>query len=111
MPKRKQKRLPEQDFVPGTEEIHIQEIVNKTKGAFPEWLLVTQEKIFPPESAAHSSRDSLIGDMGSALTCHHHIIAIFHRGERISATDVEALEKEAYEGLGPISQARARGEF
>jgi hypothetical protein len=73
------------------------------------WLLITQQLIFPCEANRHGSRESVIADLMGAITCHCHIVAVFNEGRRLTEAEVETLRAEAFEKLGPVSQARAEG--
>ena len=90
-------------------DVQIAEILRKHGDTNSEWLLITQQSIFPCEAQVHASRESLISDMGNALTCHCSIAAIYHRGRRLSDDEIAPLRAEALDGLGPISRARADG--
>jgi hypothetical protein len=76
-----------------------------------EWLLITCETIFPFEATIHSDQESLIHDLGNALTCGHCVEAIFHQGSRLSEEQQKELELQAIKLLGPISRAMAEGKF
>jgi hypothetical protein len=90
-------------------EAQIAEIIKQHEGKPLEWLLVTQQHDFPCEGAPHDAREVFIQDLANALTCHCAPIAILHQGKRLTVAEVEVLEKEALELLGPISRAKAEG--
>ena len=92
-------------------ETQITEIIKILDGEIFGWLLITQQHIFPCEAALHNTREDFIQDLGNAMTCHFATVAIFHQGRRLASEEVEALEKEALGGLGPISKARAQGKI
>ena len=92
-------------------EVQIEEILRKVGSVNYEWLFITQQLIFPCEAHKHTSRQSLIGDMADALTCHCFIAAIYHRGRRLSDDEIAPLRAEGLDGLGPISRSRADGLF
>ena len=91
--------------------VQTKEILGKLAGRSYEWLLVTKQHIFPCEAHIHPTRDSLIGDLGGALTCSCDVVAVFHQGRELSEAEVGPLRTEALEGLEPISRARVDGRF
>jgi len=92
-------------------EIQVAEILGKLGDTRCEWVSITQQQIFPCEANIQNSKESLIGDMANALTCHCLIAAIYHQGRQLSDAEIAPLTKEALEILGPISRARADGLF
>lgn len=92
-------------------EVQVAEVLRKHGDNSSEWLLITQQLIFPCEANVHASRESLIGDMADALTCRYFIVAIYHQGRRLSDDEIAPMRAEALDGLGPISRARADGIF
>lgn len=109
MPKKRQKNELVATDTDADIEVQIAEIIRKHGDTSSEWLLVTQQLIFPCEANVHASRESLVGDIADALTCHCFIAAIYHRGRRLSDDEIAPLRAEALNSLGPISRARADG--
>lgn len=87
----------------------VEEIVRKVEATPYEWMLITQQLIFPCEANLHSSRESLIADMAGALACHYNIVAVHEAGRPITEAELKSMQAEALGGLGPISKARAEG--
>jgi hypothetical protein len=87
----------------------LEEILRKLGANNNEWFMITQETIFPAEGRRYGSREDFMVDLGGALTCHHHVLAIFHQGRRIQDHETEGFKREALDDLGPISRARADG--
>lgn len=90
-------------------EAQVAEILQKHGNASSEWLLLTQQQIFPCEANVHTCRESLVDDMANALTCHCFIVAIYHQSRRLTDDEIAPLRAEALDGLRPISRARADG--
>ena len=111
MPKRPVKNELVASDVDADINVQIEEILRKVGSVSCEWLLITQQLIFPCEAHRHDSRQSLIGDMADALACHCFIAAVYHHGRRLSDDEIAPLRAEALDGLGPISRARADGLF
>ena len=87
----------------------VAELVRQHEGK--RWLLITQQHDFPCEAAPHDAREDVILDLANAMTCHCATVAIFHKGKRLAPGEVEALETEALDVLGPISRAKAEGKL
>lgn len=90
-------------------EAQVGELLRKLRDVSHDWLLITQQLIFPCEAHIHGSRESLIGDMADALTCRCLIAAVYHQGRQLSEDEIAPLRAEALDSLGPISRARADG--
>ena len=92
-----------------TEQEQVHEIMLKLGSQTYEWFMITQQTIFPAEGVRHATRDEFISDLASALTCHYRVLGVYYQGHRLPDVEIEAFKKEAVDGLGPISRARADG--
>jgi hypothetical protein len=90
------------------EQEQIDEILRKLGVNTCEWFMITQQTIFPAEGRLFGSKQDLISDLSSALTCHHHVLAIFHHGRLIQDHEMAAYKEEALDNLGPISMSRPK---
>lgn len=92
-------------------EVQVDEILRKLGDRRYEWLLITQQLIFPCEAHLHDSRESLVGDMSDALMCGCSIAAIYHHGRLLFDEEIVPLRAAATDNLGPIARAKVDGLF
>jgi hypothetical protein len=94
-----------------TLDAQVKEILEKLIDKNYEWLLIVRQYDFPCDATIHNTKEDLIYDLGNVLTCSCLIVGIYHQGRRLSKAEIGPLEKEALDGLGPISRARAEGKI
>ena len=92
-------------------EVQVAEIIKNLNGKYFAWLVITQQHDDPCEAVFHDNRENFVCDLGNAMTCHCSIVAVYNQGLRLTPAEIQPFEAEAFNGLGPISKARAKGVF
>jgi len=61
--------------------------------------------------STYENRENLIYEMGDLMACGCIMVAIMENGISLSADQVAEIRQEVLDGLGPISRAKAEGNF
>jgi hypothetical protein len=77
----------------------------------PPYALVLVQHDQPIEIETHKSHDEVMFSLENCLATCTDILAIVKDGKNLDFEEIEALKREAIEGLGPISRATAEGRF